>query len=492
MIIYLRKVKIMNILWKKFNITIKKNKCCLDDIIDNIINTNKPNKYIEQIHISDRHIIKNKIYIDEQIAIDCIKTRESKTARNFIQEYRIHTIQNEILEYCEKKLMIIRTYDGLWLKCKDIGVILGYDKDSSKKMIRNFVNKDNKLMYRELSLKYNLTECDIFSMGDIIQKSTQFIHEKNLDKILSRSTKSNVSKIYKMFGITTQDIVKRIELEIVDKLILFFDELGIKYKHQHSVGKYRIDFYIPSHSLAIEIDEDNHKNRNPVYEIKREQFTVDKIDCRILRFDPYNKNFNIYVLIGKITHLLYEDSSINLIPVKSNNYNMNSWTLNYDNCIFDFVIDSYKNIWFKANNLTSFIGYANLHTGMNYVGKSNRLSISDIEINFSNELVNQHRKLTTMINEDGLKQLFKTSNSKTKKKEIQTFKKWLFEKILPKIHDEINKDYSEIIATSIINDMADYERLHKKIMDYVKKHGNQKEDSDVIKIVNNNKIKYKK
>lgn len=69
---------------------------------------------------------------------------------------------------------------------------------------------------------------------------------------------------------------------------------------QYDVDKYRIDLYFIDNKLAIEVDENNHKDRDVIYEETRQKYIEDKLGCEFIRFNPDEKNFNI----GDIIHII--------------------------------------------------------------------------------------------------------------------------------------------------------------------------------------------
>ena len=70
--------------------------------------------------------------------------------------------------------------------------------------------------------------------------------------------------------------------------------------HHLSVGKYRIDQYFPKHKLAIECDEFDHRDRDIEYEIRRQKFIEDQLNCKFIRYNPDAEDFHILEVINKI------------------------------------------------------------------------------------------------------------------------------------------------------------------------------------------------
>ncbi len=60
---------------------------------------------------------------------------------------------------------------------------------------------------------------------------------------------------------------------------------GIKFRRQHSIGKYIIDFYAPSSKIAIELDGEVHNwGRSPENDSVKDRF-LQSLGITILRFE---------------------------------------------------------------------------------------------------------------------------------------------------------------------------------------------------------------
>ena len=70
---------------------------------------------------------------------------------------------------------------------------------------------------------------------------------------------------------------------------------------QYNVNSYRIDLYFPEYKLAVECDELHHQtNKNNIKDKQREEEIKKLINCTFIRYNPFDKNFNIFVLINQI------------------------------------------------------------------------------------------------------------------------------------------------------------------------------------------------
>ena len=73
---------------------------------------------------------------------------------------------------------------------------------------------------------------------------------------------------------------------------------------QYSVSGYKIDLYFHYFKLAIEIDENNHSDRNINYKIKRQKAIEQKLGYKFIRIDPDKEDFHIFKAIkGMIRHI---------------------------------------------------------------------------------------------------------------------------------------------------------------------------------------------
>ena len=121
-------------------------------------------------------------------------------------------------------------------------------------------------------------------------------------KILMGSRKPNVIDFCKLFNIdveTTKYIC--IETDTIKCISDAFNDENMIL--QHNVDKYYIDLYFPGYKLAIECDEHHY---DIIGDTEREEFIKNKLDCKFIRYKPYAKDFNIFILINQINkHIKY-------------------------------------------------------------------------------------------------------------------------------------------------------------------------------------------
>jgi very-short-patch-repair endonuclease len=71
-------------------------------------------------------------------------------------------------------------------------------------------------------------------------------------------------------------------------------------RKQYKVDSYYIDMYIVDTKLAIECDEHNHDERDPLYEQKRQDQIQQTLTCKFIRFNPDDKSFRLAELMSII------------------------------------------------------------------------------------------------------------------------------------------------------------------------------------------------
>jgi len=58
----------------------------------------------------------------------------------------------------------------------------------------------------------------------------------------------------------------------------------LKFRRQHSIGGFIVDFYCPEKRLAIELDGDVHEEKKQATYDKARQKTIEALGIKVLRF----------------------------------------------------------------------------------------------------------------------------------------------------------------------------------------------------------------
>jgi very-short-patch-repair endonuclease len=77
-------------------------------------------------------------------------------------------------------------------------------------------------------------------------------------------------------------------------------QLGVKFRRQHSIGKYIVDFYCPSKNLIIEVDGGQHDGENQRrYDESRTKY-FESLGFKVIRFWDNDVNNNLSSVISEI------------------------------------------------------------------------------------------------------------------------------------------------------------------------------------------------
>ena len=201
-------------------------------------------------------------------------------------------MENTTREYFESKVTIIKDENRKeWFRGRDVALILGYA--GNIKAIRMHVLVENIKKMNEILPAQNEQK------SKNLQPHTVYINEKGLKSLICKSRTTNSLNIAKALNIDVNNHkYETKESETLGAIKKAFK--GETMKEQYIVLNHRIDLYFPSYNLAIECDEFDHKDRCPIMEKNRHDKITKKLKCKWLRFDPDDKDFNIFDVINRI------------------------------------------------------------------------------------------------------------------------------------------------------------------------------------------------
>lgn len=130
--------------------------------------------------------------------------------------------------------------------------------------------------------------------------------QKGLERLLFGSRSSESMKMTEMLGMRiTRKWFPCIELDIITNLLSAFRIENVC--RQFACDKYRIDLYFIDHKIAVECDELQHMSEsNKIKDEMREIILKRKLHCEFIRFNPFEPQFNVFELIGKIHFAIIE------------------------------------------------------------------------------------------------------------------------------------------------------------------------------------------
>jgi very-short-patch-repair endonuclease len=77
-------------------------------------------------------------------------------------------------------------------------------------------------------------------------------------------------------------------------------QTGFKFRRQHPIDRFIIDFYCAEARLLIEVDGDSHLERNQVEYDKARTDYLEDLGYRVIRFTNDNVRCNIEMVTGEI------------------------------------------------------------------------------------------------------------------------------------------------------------------------------------------------
>ena len=141
-----------------------------------------------------------------------------------------------------------------------------------------------------------------------------YLTADGLKQLALRSFKPESMAMAEELGFELVTKYTRKEQEIVGQLRVFLEGLSVVSEYQKTVGRYRVDMYLPSHRLALEIDEFGHRHRDPAYEQCREDFIRKALGCDFMRVNPDAPDFSIFKLCAQLASRIMVPSVS--VPVK--------------------------------------------------------------------------------------------------------------------------------------------------------------------------------
>ena len=80
---------------------------------------------------------------------------------------------------------------------------------------------------------------------------------------------------------------------------------GYKFRRQHSVGQYILDFYCPAVRLCVELDGESHLEDDAIEYDKQRTVYLQSLNIRVLRFLNTDVYKNISAVCERILHELH-------------------------------------------------------------------------------------------------------------------------------------------------------------------------------------------
>jgi very-short-patch-repair endonuclease len=236
----------------------------------------------------------------QTICYNFITSMEGKVDKDIRTPVEIQSIDDiyKVFSYASSTIRIYGIMDDLWFCGKDISTALGYS--DTNQAIRKHVSNDDKALLSTVLVRLN---------AKLVTKKSNsiYINKRGVTSLLINSRMPSkdlaICQFRDMFGIDISIVtILYKEQETIGQLMQAFRRKRIL--RQYAVLSYKIDMYLLDEKIAIECDEFGHKNRCQEYEMKRERDIKETLGCRMYRFNPDEKNFNIFHVIDDICKLI--------------------------------------------------------------------------------------------------------------------------------------------------------------------------------------------
>lgn len=79
-------------------------------------------------------------------------------------------------------------------------------------------------------------------------------------------------------------------------------QLGVKFRRQHGIGRFILDFYCPEIRLALEADGYTHESREAKIRDRERQSCIEEYGIRFLRFTDEEIAGNMEKVLATIKH----------------------------------------------------------------------------------------------------------------------------------------------------------------------------------------------
>ena len=163
---------------------------------------------------------------------------------------------------------------------------------------------------REIAIKYEKLHKSILrTIGRILKKNPELSKYFMKSSYISKDGRRLIQYDIDDVG---ADILKnrfkynvrsaRFEYKYLNEIKDFLNLMNIDSVEQYQVGNYRIDLYIPSYNIAIEIGEAEHKYKKD-YDTIRQIYIEKQIHCKFIRI---NEGESCGSVIARIAKELYK------------------------------------------------------------------------------------------------------------------------------------------------------------------------------------------
>jgi very-short-patch-repair endonuclease len=283
--------------------------------IDTVANVDKSSEMIELEQIEEALDGKVDAYNRFTKMNPMLGITYDKSIKKYALQYKNKRIKNKILNDLSEKMIGL-----LQDKIDETSKILKVDhklyKNYNSKLV-SYIHNSSELFdiqhiiklsgVTDFNKKYNQFKdsivCYCFKknkFGGYIVK--EFVNRDTALKIIHSCNKVKAVQLAESIGMKVENYYISKEQQTLNTILEVFD--GEEMIAQKYLDGYRIDLYFSKYRIAIECDENDHTNRDKLYEEERKQHIVNKLQCNVIRYNPDDESFNINQILNKIHRLI--------------------------------------------------------------------------------------------------------------------------------------------------------------------------------------------
>ena len=179
--------------------------------------------------------------------------------------------------------------------------------DLSESALRSAVSE----MSEKQVVKLTNSDVGLTEFRKLNNAGENFLTESGVGVLITRarnvsiSAKNSIIEAFTSQGYNISLIsVSRKEIEFIELLENVLEPFGYECIRQHTINKKRIDLYIKDLNIAIEYDENNHKNYSEENEKERQKIIQLELGCAFIRVSDKESNaYNVGLVIKNIFKL---------------------------------------------------------------------------------------------------------------------------------------------------------------------------------------------
>ena len=177
-----------------------------------------------------------------------------------------------------------------WTRAKEVCRVLEYSRRINH-VIKDHCTREN------YAQKYYLSTS--LEWPSDSRKDDYYLNEEGIRELVLKSKQPKAADLAERLGINVhKHKYTSKENDSIEIIMKTFH--GEKMERQFKIGNYRIDLYLSEHKIAVEFDEFDHIGRDINYEIYRQKFIEEQLQCTFVRYNPDDKDFDMALVLNEI------------------------------------------------------------------------------------------------------------------------------------------------------------------------------------------------